>query len=271
MTLSILPLPTHCETLRLERPVDHVLLLVLNRPDAANALNTLMGAELKQVWDSLYVDQQDVRCIVLTGAGEKIFCAGGDLKQRNNMTDAAWQQQHALFELGMIAMMNCPIPIIAAVNGAAFGGGCEFVAAADFAYAASNARFALTETTLGIMPGAMGTQNLPRAVGDRRAKEIILTGSPFSAEEAAAWGLVSKVFSQAELLPATLAAAQRIAGNAPISTRQAKKSIAMASQTDLHIGYRYEIEAYNRMVPTTDRLEGVRAFNEKRKPEFKGQ
>lgn len=269
--MSLLPLPTHCETLRLSRPRDHVLLLELNRPDAANALNTQMGAELKQVWDSLYVDQQDIRCIVLTGQGDKIFCAGGDLKQRNNMTDEAWQQQHALFELAMIAMMNCPIPIIAAVNGAAFGGGCEFVAAADFAYAASHARFALTETTLGIMPGAMGTQNLPRAVGDRRAKEIILTGLPFNAEEAAAWGLVSRIVPGTELLEATLATAERIAGNAPIATRQAKKSIAMASQTDLQTGYRYEIEAYNRMVPTEDRLEGVRAFNEKRKARFRGR
>ena len=264
-------MPSQCETLALERPVDHVLVVRLNRPDVSNALNTQMGAELKQVWDSLYVDQQDVRCIILTGAGEKAFCGGGDLKQRNNMTDAQWQQQHALFELGMIAMMNCPIPIIAAVNGAAFGGGCEFVAASDFAYAAQHARFALTEVTLGIMPGAMGTQNLPRAVGDRRAKEIILTGAPFSADEAAAWGLVSKVLPADELMPATLATAERIARNAPISTRQAKKSISMASQTDIHIGYRYEVEAYNRMVPTEDRLEGVRAFNEKRKPEFKGR
>lgn len=269
--MSLLPLPTHCETLRLDRPADHVLVVTLCRPDAANALNTQMGSELKQVWESLYVDQQDVRCVILTGDGEKVFCAGGDLKQRNNMTDAQWQQQHALFELAMIAMMNCPIPIIAAVNGAAYGGGCEFVAAADFAYASSNARFALTETTLGIMPGAMGTQNLPRAVGDRRAKEIILTGSPFSADEASAWGLVSRVVALPELLPTALATAARIAANAPIAIRQAKKSISMASQTDLHIGYKYEIEAYNRMVPTEDRLEGVRAFNEKRRPDFRGR
>jgi enoyl-CoA hydratase len=269
--VSLLPLPADCETLQLERPADHVLIVRLSRPDAANALNTQMGAELKQVWESLYVDAEDVRAVVLTGAGERAFCAGGDLRQRNNMTDAQWQQQHALFELAMIAMMNCPLPIIAAVNGAAYGGGCEFVAAADFAYAADHARFALTETTLGIMPGAMGTQNLPRAVGERRAKEIILTGAPFSATEAAAWGLVNQVVPLAELMPAALATATRIAGNAPIAVRQAKKSISMASQTDLHIGYRYEIEAYNRMVPTEDRLEGVRAFNEKRPPDFHGR
>lgn len=268
--MSILPLPTHNETLHLDRPAPHVLMIRLDRPDASNALNTQMGAELKQIWDSLYVDQQDVRCVVFTGTGEKAFCAGGDLKQRNNMTDVQWQQQHALFELGMIAMMNCPIPIIAAVNGAAYGGGCEFVAASDFAYASENARFALTETSLGIMPGAMGTQNLPRAVGDRRAKEIILTASPFTAAEALAWGLVNKVVPLADLLSTTMATATRIAGNAPISIRQAKKSISMASQTDIALGYKYEIEAYNRMVPTQDRLEGVRAFNEKRKPDFKG-
>jgi len=269
--MSILPLPANCETLHLERPAPHVLMVRLDRPDASNALNTQMGAELKQIWDALYVDQQDVRCVVLTGTGEKAFCAGGDLKQRNNMTDVQWQQQHALFELGMIAMMNCPIPIIAAVNGAAYGGGCEFVAAADFAYAAETARFALTETSLGIMPGAMGTQNLPRAVGDRRAKEIILTAAPFTAAEALAWGLVNKVVPLPDLLATTLATATRIATNAPISIRQAKKSISMASQTDIALGYKYEIEAYHRMVPTEDRLEGVRAFNEKRQPDFKGR
>jgi enoyl-CoA hydratase/carnithine racemase len=269
--MPLLPLPENCETLRLSHPSTHVLMVELHRPDAANALNTQMGLELKQVWESLYVDAAQVRCVVLTGHGERVFCAGGDLKQRNNMTDAAWQAQHALFELGMIAMTHCPVPIIAAVNGAAYGGGCEFVAAADFAYAANHARFALTETTLGIMPGAMGTQNLPRAVGERRAQEIILTGLPFSADEALAWGLVNRVVAGQELLTVSLETAERIAGNAPIATRQAKKSVSLASQTDRFIGYRYEIEAYNRMVPTTDRLEGVRAFNEKRRPDFRGK
>ncbi len=264
-------LSTDYETLLLTRPREHVLQVTLNRPEAANALNTQMGADLKAVWDALYIDPGDVRCVVLTGAGDRIFCAGGDLKQRNEMTDAQWQQQHALFELGMIALLNCPVPVIGAINGAAFGGGCEFAAAVDFCYAAEHARFALPEVTLGIMPGAMGTQNLPRAVGERRAKEIILTGVPFSAAEAHAWGLVNAVHPGADLLDATLATAERIAGNAPISTRQAKKSISMASQTDLFVGYRYEVEAYNRMVPTEDRLEGVRAFNEKRKARFTGR
>lgn len=259
------------ETLKLETPAKHVLVVKFNRPEARNAMNTQMGADLKQVWEQMYIDPGDTRCIILTGAGDKAFCAGGDLKQRNNMTDEQWQQQHALFERGMMAMMDCPVPVIAAVNGAAFGGGCEFVCAADFAYASPNARFALTETSLGIMPGAMGTQNLPRAVGVRRAKEIILTATPFTADEALQWGLVNKVCPADALMDQAIATAERIAANGPIAIRQAKKSIAMSTQLDYHTGYLYEIEAYNRMVPTEDRLEGVRAFNEKRKADFKGR
>ncbi|MEM1432899.1 MAG: enoyl-CoA hydratase-related protein [Pseudomonadota bacterium] len=261
---------TDYETLTLETPAEHVLRVVLDRPPA-NALNTQMGRDLLDLWMSLYVDPEQVRCVVVTGRGDKCFCAGGDLKERNGMTDAQWQQQHALFEQMISAMMNCPLPVIAAVNGAAFGGGTEIAAAADFVYAAADARFALTEVTLGIMPGCMGTQNLPRAVGVRRAKEIILTGLPFSATEAADWGLVNRVTDSDALVAETLAVAERIAGNAPIATRQAKKSISMAEQIDGHNGYLYEIEAYNRMVVSEDRLEGVAAFNEKRKPVFRGR
>jgi enoyl-CoA hydratase/carnithine racemase len=261
---------TDYETLKLERIEDHLLVVTLNRPNAANALNTQMGHDLRDMWSQFYVDQEDIRCIVVTGAGERIFCAGGDLKERNNMTDAVWQQQHALFEQAMLAMTDCPIPIIAAVNGAAVAGGLEFVLAADFAYGARRARFALTETTLGIMPGAMGTQNLPRAVGIRRAKEIILTGKMFSAQEALEWGVLNRICDNDTLMDEVLETARTICDNAPISTRQAKKSMNVATQIDLKNGYAFEIEAYNRMVPTQDRLEGVRAFNEKRKARFKG-
>jgi enoyl-CoA hydratase/carnithine racemase len=187
------------------------------------------------------------------------------------MTDAAWQKQHALFEQATQAMLDCPVPMIAAVNGAAYGGGTEFALGCDFIYAARRARFALTEVTLGIMPGAMGTQNLPRAVGVRRAKEIILSGRPFSAEQAFEWGMVNKLCDDDKLLDETLETARIIAGNAPISVRQAKKAANVATQVDLKTGYNFEIEAYNRMVPTEDRLEGVRAFNEKRKADFKGR
>ncbi len=259
------------ETISHERVSDHVMLLYLDRPQRANAMNTQMGLDLRELFMDLYVDQEDLRCIVVTGRGEKIFCAGGDLKDRNGMTDAQWQHQHAIFEQMVRHMRECPIPIIGAINGAAFGGGCEFALSCDFLYAAEHARFALTEITLGIMPGACGTINLPHAVGERRAREIIYTGQPFSAADAEAWGLVNRVCPPEELLPQTLETAARIARNAPISVRQAKKSTGIATQIDRSSAYQFELEAYNRMVPTEDRLEGVRAFNEKRTPVFKGR
>jgi enoyl-CoA hydratase/carnithine racemase len=258
------------ETLALERLDDHVLLVRLNRPQAANAMNTRMGEELMDLFEGFQLDSGGLRAVVVTGTGEKAFCAGGDLKERNGMTDEQWLRQHAMFERMLRSLVACPLPLIGAVNGAAYGGGCEIAAALDFAYASENARFALTEVTLGIMPGAGGTQNLPRAVGERRAKEIILTGLPFTAREACEWGLINRVLPQAELLEATLATARRIAGNAPISVKQAKQSIHRGLQMSLADGLAFEIECYNRMVSTEDRLEGVRAFNEKRKPNFRG-
>ena len=259
------------ETLKLKRHGKHVLVVFLDRPDFSNALNTQMGLDLRDLWRDLYVDQEDVRCVVLTGAGSKAFCAGGDLKERNGMSDEQWQRQHAIFEQAILTMLDVPTPIIAACNGAAYGGGCEFVLAADFAYGSETAKLALTEVTLGIMPGAGGTQFLPRAVGIRRAKEFLLTGTPCSADEAKEWGIFNKVCKDSDLLNEALTTADRIASNAPISIKQAKKALNVSTQVDLKNGYAFEIEAYNRMVPTEDRQEGIRAFNEKRKPEYKGK
>ncbi len=262
---------TDFETISLERPEPHVLVVTLDRPEAANALNTQMGLDLMELFESFLLDVEDLRCLVLTGRGEKAFCAGGDLKERKGMSDEDWLRQHAIFERMLRALIGCPLPIIAAVNGAAYGGGCEMAAGCDFAYAAGNARFALTEVTLGIMPGAGGTQTLPRAVGSRRAREIILTGLPFTAEEGERWGLVNRVCAPDQLMAEALATATRIAGNAPISVRQAKQAIQRGADMSIWDGLAYEIEAYNRMVPTEDRREGVLAFNERRKPEFKGR
>jgi len=264
-------LPAEFETLELRRVDRYVLMVVLNRPAASNAMNTQMGLDLTRVFERFQLETGDVRCIVLTAQGEKAFCAGGDLKERREMTDEAWAAQHAIFEKMLRALIDCPLPVIAAVNGAAYGGGCEIAGACDFAYASSSARFALTEVTLGIMPGAGGTQTLPRAVGERRGKEIVLTGEPFSADEAREWGLINKVVPPEALHEEVLAVARKIAGNAPISVRQAKQSIHRGLQMSLRDGLAFEIEAYNRMVPTEDRREGVLAFNERRKPEFKGR
>ena len=261
---------TDFDTLAVERVDDHVLLITYDRPEVANAKNTRMGEEQRELFGSLYVDQEDVRCVVLTGRGRH-FSAGGDLKERKGMTDAQWQRQHAIFEQSTLAMKSCPVPIIAAVNGSAYGGGCETALSCDFVYAAKTARFALTEITLGIMPGTMGTQNLTSAVGERRAKEIILTGRPFSAEEALEWGIANRVCEPDSLLEETLETAKRIAGNAPLSVMRAKRALSVARYLDSHTGYLFELEAYNRLVGTEDRHEGVLAFNEKRPPNFKGK
>jgi enoyl-CoA hydratase len=259
------------ETLRVETAAAHVLQITLNRPEVANALNTQMGRDLLELWTGLIAEPGDLRCVVLTGAGTRAFCAGGDLKERHGMTQAQWEAQHAIFERQYWALLDCPLPVIAALNGHAYAGGLEMALACDFAYAVKTARFALTEVTLGIMPGAGGTQLLPRAVGERRAKEIILAGKPFGAEEALEWGILNKLCEPEALMIEALATAGAIAANAPLSVRQAKKSIAYGMQMDLRTAFRFEIEAYNRLVPTEDRQEGIRAFNEKRKPQFRGR
>jgi len=255
------------ETLELEPRGEQVLLVRLNRPQVLNALNTQMGHDLLDLWTRLTAEPGALRCIVLTGSGERAFCAGADLKERDGMSQAVWQAQHELFERGFVALMELPLPVIAALNGHAFGGGLEIALCCDFIYAAAGARFALPEVRLGIMPGGGGTQNLARAVGERRAKELILAARQFTADEGVAWG----AFNRVGTLSDALETAEAIAANAPLAVRQAKKSIHYGLQTDLLTGYRFEIEAYNRLVDTDDRREGVRAFNEKRKPAFRGK
>src|SRR6266436_5702990 len=241
------------ETIVVSRHDDHILLVTLNRPNVSNALNTRMGLDLMEVFEQLAIDLEDLRVAIVTGQGDKAFCAGGDLKERNEMSDESWRAEHLIFERMVRAMMACPIPLLAAV------------------YGASTARFALTEVTLGIMPGAGGTQNLARAVGERRAKELILSGRPFTALEAEAWGLVNRVVEPADLVESTLAIAGRIAANGPLAVRQAKQAVHRGLQMSVWDGLAFEIEAYNRLVTTEDRREGVLAFNERRKPIFRGR
>jgi enoyl-CoA hydratase/carnithine racemase len=264
-------MPSKYETITVAIDGDRVGVVTLNRPDALNAMNTTMMRELRDCFTEFYIDENAAACLVITGSGNRGFCTGADLKERKGMTDETWRKQHATVEQMARAMVACPIPIIAAVNGFAYAGGMEIALACDFIYAADHARFALTEVTLGIMPGAMGTQNLPRAVGGRRAKEIVLSGTPFSAADALEWGMVNKVVPGAALMDEVMAVARKIASNAPVSVRQAKKAMDMGSDLDRANGYAFEIEAYNRTVVTEDRQEGIDAFNEKRKPRYKGR
>ncbi len=257
-------------TIELTYPYEHVALVELNRPAYSNAFNTQMAWELIRLFENFSMGETKTRVIVITGKGKKAFCAGADLKERKGMTNTDWNKQHLIFERMVRALIDCPIPTIGAINGAAFGGGCEIVGALDFVYAAETAKFAQTETKIGIIPGAGGTQTLSRAVGERRAKEIIFTGKPFSAKKASDWGLVNEVRPPDELLIAVFHTAKTIAENAPLAVRQAKQSIHRGLQSSIRDGMAFEIEAYNRTVLSNDRVEGVNAFNQKRKPIFKG-
>lgn len=258
------------ETLKIEDVSPHIILVEMNRPHAANALNTRMAAELIEFFEAVSMEPSKVRCIVLTGAGNA-FCAGGDLKERRGMSDAAWRRQHLIFERMARALFSCPVPLIAAVNGAAVGGGCEIAAACDFIYAADTALFAFPEVSLGIIPGAGGTQSIPRAIGERRAMEMIMSAKRFSAAEACEWGLVNRVLPLQNLQDAAIEVATEISSRAPLAVRQAKQSIRRGLQMSLSDGLAFEIEAYNRLVSTKDRQEGINAANEKRRPDFRGE
>jgi enoyl-CoA hydratase len=257
--------------LRVDRSGDgHVVTVTLDRPEQMNAMNTAMGHDLLACFDALHRDVE-ARAVVFTGAGDRAFCAGGDLKERNEMTDEAWRAQHVVFEQAAFRLLRCPVPVIAAVEGYALAGGCELALLADFIVAGDTAVFGLPETTLGIFPGIGGTQLLPRIVGAPLAKELIFTGRRMTVDEARAAGLVNHVVPAGQARAKALEIAGRIARNGPVAVRQAKKAIAYGLETDLDTAMILAIEAYNATVVTEDRLEGVRAFNEKRLPEFKGK
>jgi enoyl-CoA hydratase/carnithine racemase len=254
-----------------ERAADrHVVTVVMNRPDQMNAMNTAMGEDLRACFGALAHDA-DARAVILTGAGDRAFCAGGDLKERNEMTDEAWRAQHVIFEEMAMRVLRCPLPVIAAVEGFALAGGCELAILSDFIVAGETAVFGVPETTLGIFPGIGGTQLLPRIVGAPLAKELIFTGRRLRAEEARAAGLVNHLVPAGQARARAAEIAATIARNGPVAVRQAKKAIAYGAETDLDTAMILAIEAYNATVVTEDRLEGVRAFNEKRKPNFKGK
>ncbi|ETX04691.1 enoyl-CoA hydratase-related protein [Candidatus Entotheonella palauensis] len=257
------------ETLQVTRE-NHVVTVTLARPSALNAINTAMGRELLDCFESLFWDK-DARVVILTGTGEKAFCVGGDLKERQGMTDDDWRDQHVMFEQAAFRLMRCPQPVIAAVEGFAMGGGCELAVLSDFVVASETAVFAVPEVTRGIFPGIGGTQMLPRIVGGPFAKEMVYTGRRVPAEEAKAVGLINHLVPAGEAVAKAREIADTIAKNGPIAVRQAKKAVAWGSEVDLETGMRLSIEAYNITVNTEDRLEGVRAFNERRPPEFQGR
>jgi enoyl-CoA hydratase/carnithine racemase len=256
------------QTIKVTAPEPGITVITFARPEVANALSTQMGRELLDIWSQLRADAA-LRCVVLAGEGRH-FQAGADLNERNGMTDDAWAEQHRLFEAMIRAQLACPVPVIAAVQGAAMGGGAEMTLASDFAYAAEDARFGLPEAGLGIIPGLGGTQLLTRAVGPRRAIELLTTAQPFSAQQALEWGLVSAVVAPEVLMETVLSVARVIASKAPLSVRGAKRVVHSGQDLDLKRAMDLELTVYNHLFTTQDRREGVASFNEKRAPRFRG-
>jgi enoyl-CoA hydratase/carnithine racemase len=244
--------------------------VTLNRPAAANALSRNLVAELGAAVRGLRGDA-DVRAVVITGAGDKAFCAGADLKERRAMTldEARAFLRDLNGTLDDIARF--PAPVVAAINGAAFGGGLELALACDLRLCAEGAEMGLVEVRLGIIPGAGGTQRLPRVVGAAAAKELILTGRRIPAPRALALGLVSQVVPAADLPGAAEQLAAEIAECAPLAVAQAKRAIDGGAALPLDDALALERAAYEVVLASEDRNEGLAAFAEKRRPQFKGR
>lgn len=247
-----------------------IAVVTIARPAVLNALNQQTLRELQQAIDALEADG-GVRAIVLTGAGEKAFVAGADINElaaQSPVSGRALAQRGQAF---FTRLEQSDVPVIAAINGFALGGGCELALACTFRFAADTARIGLPEITLGLIPGYGGSQRLPRLVGKDRAMEMILTGRPVSADEAYRIGLVTRVVPAASLLQEARAFAAELASKAPIALRLAKRAIERGLEMPIDEALELEATLFGLVASTDDMREGTRAFLEKRKPAFRGQ
>jgi enoyl-CoA hydratase/carnithine racemase len=248
---------------------EYVATIALNRPEVMNAINLDMLAALKEQIEGIRPDPS-VRVVVITGAGHRAFSAGADLEERAGFDED--QVKEFLFRIGEVfnSIESLAKPVIAAINGVALGGGTELALACDIRIASAKAALGLTEAHLAVIPGAGGTQRLPRLIGPGRAKEIIFTGRRIQAEEALHIGLVNRVHDGDVLLAECHKMAATISKAGPIAIAQAKHAINHGLDTDLQAGLAIESEAYWKTIPTADRMEGLAAFHEKRPPVYKG-
>ncbi|MED4890056.1 enoyl-CoA hydratase [Lysinibacillus fusiformis] len=245
-------------------------LITLLRPEAANAMSVQLLRELSDTLDQINGDPT-VRVVLLTGAGEKAFCAGADLKERKGLSDRQVKQIVQLIGATVAKVETLAQPVIAVLNGVAFGGGLELALACDLRVAAAHVKLGLTETSLGIIPGAGGTQRLPRLIGLGKAKELIYTARRLNAEEAKNYGIVEYVHETHEVMERAQQLALEMAKNAPLSLVQAKVAMNQGVEVDLATGLKIESLAYSALIPTEDRLEGLLAFQEKRAPQYSGK
>lgn len=248
---------------------DGVATLTFNRPKALNALNSVLLSELSDALDK-FAEDEAVRVLILTGAGEKAFVAGADITELATFNTLQAKQFAQKGQRIIAKLQDLAIPVIAAVNGYALGGGSEMALACDFIYAASSASFGLPEITLGIIPGFGGTQRLPRLIGANMAKELIFTGKMISAEQAKALGMVNHVCEPQALLDETQKTARAMAAKGKVSLRAAKQAVNNGLNVDLQTGLAIEQDAFAVCMASDDAKEGTQAFLEKRKPVFKG-
>jgi enoyl-CoA hydratase/carnithine racemase len=246
------------------------LILTLNRPEVRNALNAKLLRELELAIDEARF-LEGLRVLIITGSGDKAFCAGADLKERLDMAESEVRSFLTAIRRLLIKIEELPLPVIAAINGFALGGGTELALACDLRVAVADATLGLTETRFAIIPGAGGTQRLPRLIGIPQAKELIYTGRQLSAQEALATGLVNRVAPGESLMEVCLELAGEIAKAGPVAVAQAKFAINKGQDVELHTGLAIEASAYETCIPTEDRIEGLEAFREKRQPVYKGR
>ncbi len=246
-----------------------IALMTINRPEKLNALNILTREEILDAFKALRKDD-DTRVVIVTGAGEKAFVAGADINDFVGKT-AIEQRRIMLSTRAFDVIEDFPKPVIAMINGYALGGGCELALSCDIRIASTTAKFGQPEIKLGIIPGGGGTQRLTRLIGEGKSMELILTGDVIGADEALRLGLVNHVFAPGELSSKTMEIAEKIAGMSPVALSMAKRSVKNASRQELRAGLESEIELFALAFSSEDKEEGVRAFLEKRKPEFRGR
>lgn len=249
---------------------EEIAYIQINRPDVLNCFNYQTLVELESIVQQVYIDQ-DIQVVIFTGAGSKAFSAGADLKERKTLNNKQVRRNVKKISTVFNQVAELPQPTITAINGHAFGGGFELALACDFRIAAAGAKMGLTETSMGIIPGAGGTQRLPRLIGMSKAMELILTAKRMEAEEAYQYGILHRVVEQEELMVACRELARDISVNAPIAVKQAKFAIRNGISVDVQTGLQLEEKAYELTIPTKDRIEALDAFNEKRPPVFIGE
>lgn len=248
---------------------DQIATITINRPKSLNALNTEVLNELFQITESVAADES-IRVLIITGSGEKAFVAGADISELAELNTLQAKYFVANGHKTMAALQDLAIPVIAAVNGFALGGGLELALSCDFIYASENAKFGLPEITLGLIPGFGGTQRLARLIGKNLAKELIFTGKMISAMEGLQMGFVNQVIPPEELMSTARKTAAAIAAKGKVSLNMAKQTINQGMDVDLSTGCKTEIDAFAICMASGDAKEGTQAFLEKRKPDFKG-